>query len=66
MLADVSLAFAANFAGTFKVCLNSIEAQERRFMDALTHVVGYVRYGGGLVMTDAPGNAVLHFVERSE
>lgn len=66
MLADGSLAFAANFAGTMMACPDPIEARERRFLEALTLVVGYVRYGAGLVMTDAQRNAVLHFVERPE
>jgi putative lipoprotein len=65
-LAEGSLAFAANFAGTMMACPDPIEVQERRFLDALAQVADHVRYGAGLVMTDAQGNAVLHFVERPE
>lgn len=64
--ADGSLAFSANFAGTLMACPEPVEVQERRFLDALTQVAGYVRYGAGMVMTDARGNAILHFVERPE
>jgi hypothetical protein len=43
-----------------------MEKQERRFLDALAQVIGNLRYVAGLVMTDARGNAILHFVERPE
>ena len=33
---------------------------------AIMQVSDYVRYGTGLVMTDADGRAVLHFVETFE
>lgn len=66
MLSDDAITFPANFAGTMMACPDSFEQQERRFLDALAQVVGYVRYGAGLVMADAQGNAVLHFVERPE
>jgi putative lipoprotein len=63
---DGKVAFPQNFAGTLMACPDETEALERSFLDALTRVSGYVRYGGGLVMTDPLGNAVLHFEERPE
>jgi GH24 family phage-related lysozyme (muramidase) len=53
------------------IILTSLESQsgcaaERRFLAAIMQVSDYVRYGTGLVMTDADGRAVLHFVETSE
>ena len=34
-------------------CPDEVEALERRFLAALMQVSDYVRYGAGLVMTDA-------------
>lgn len=65
-LADGEIAFPPEFAGTLMACPDPVEALELRFLEALTRVSGYVRYGAGLVMTDAGGNALLHFVERPE
>ena len=63
---DKALAFSANFAGTLMACPDDVETLERSFLRALSEVSGYVRYGAGLVMMDAKGNAILHFVERPE
>lgn len=60
------LAFPENMAGTIMACPDDVEAAERRFLAALMQVSDYVRYGAGLVMTDADGLAVLHFVETPE
>jgi putative lipoprotein len=60
------LAFPESLAGTMMACPDDIEARERRFLDALKRVSGYVRYGSGLVLTDAKGQAVLHFEETPE
>lgn len=60
------LAFPENTAGTIIACPDEIEALERRFLAAIMQVSAYVRYGAGLVMTDADGRAVLHFVETPE
>ncbi len=60
------LAFPENIAGTMMACPDEIEALERRFLAAIMQVSDYVRYGTGLIMTDADGRAVLHFVETSE
>lgn len=60
------LAFPENMAGTMMACPDAVEAQERRFLAALTRVSDYVRYGAGLVMMDADGRAVLHLVETPE
>lgn len=60
------LAFDQNMAGTLMACPGEIEQAERRFLSALGLVADYVRYGAGLVMTDARGRAVLHFIETPE
>lgn len=60
------LAFPENLAGTMMACPDEVELLERRFIAALRLVTGYVRYGAGLIMTDAQGNAILHFVETPE
>lgn len=60
------LAFPENMAWTMMDCPDEIEAQERRFLDALAQVSDYVRYGAGLVMEDFDGRAVLHFFETPE
>lgn len=60
------IAFPDNMAGTMMACPDEVQAQERRFLAALAHVSDYVRYGSGLVMMDAEGRAVLHFVETPE
>lgn len=59
-------AFPENIAGTMIACPDEVEGQERRFLAALAQVSDYVRYSSGLVMTDAEGRAVLHFVETPE
>lgn len=64
LLSDGALEFPENFAGTLMACPDDIEALERKFLRSLGEVSAYVRYGAGLVMTDAQGRAVLHFVER--
>jgi putative lipoprotein len=63
---DRDIHFPENFAGTLMACPEEVEALERRFLDAVRQVSHFVRYGGGLVMMDTDGNAVLHFVERPE
>lgn len=60
------LAFPENMAGTMMACPDAVEAVERRFLAALMQVSDYVRYGGGLVMLDAEGRAVMHFIETPE
>jgi putative lipoprotein len=60
------LAFPENMAGTMMACPDEIEALERRFLAALMLVSDYVRYGEGVVLMDAEGRAVLHFVETPE
>jgi putative lipoprotein len=60
------IGFPRNFAGTLMACPDEVEALERRYLEALSASAGYVRYGAGLVMTDARGNAVVHFVEQPE
>lgn len=66
VLSDGEITFPQNFAGTLMACPDEVETLERSFLAALARVAGYVRYGGGLVMTDAAGHALLHFVERPE
>jgi putative lipoprotein len=65
-LADGEIAFPENFAGTMMACPGEAEALERTLLETLRKVSGYVRYGTGLVMTDADGNGLLHFKERPE
>lgn len=65
-VSDNALTFSRNFAGTMMACPEPVDKLERSFLNALTQVTGYVRYGAGVVMTDAHGNAILHFVERPE
>lgn len=60
------IAFPENMAGTLMACPPEIEDAERGFIATLSRVSRYVRYGGGLVMTDAEGHALLHFVEKPE
>lgn len=60
------IAFPEALAGTLMACPEPVDALERQFLEALRQVSGYVRYGKGLVMTDAGGHALLHFVERPE
>jgi putative lipoprotein len=60
------IAFPQDFAGTLMACPSEVEALERRFLDALRGVSRYVRYGTGLVLTDADGRALLHFAQRPE
>jgi putative lipoprotein len=60
------VAFPETFAGTLMACPPGIEASERRLLEALRRVTGYVRYGGGLVMTDAQRAAVLHLEARPD
>lgn len=60
------IAFPESIAGTLMACPDDVEAQERNFIDALRRVASYVRYGAGLVMIDAGGNALLHFEISSE
>jgi putative lipoprotein len=60
------IAFPDNFAGTLMACPPDVEELERGFLAALRGVVGYVRYGTGLVLTDGEGRALLHLVERPE
>ena len=43
-----------------------VEAMERRILAVLRQVADFVRYGCVLVVTDANGRAVLHFVETPE
>lgn len=66
LLADGSIAFPQNFAGTLKACPDHIEALERRMLDALLRASGYVRYGAGLVLMDVAGRPLVHFEERPE
>lgn len=66
MVTGVQIAFPDNLAGTLMACPPEEEELERRFLVALRGVAGYVRYGAGLVLTDAEGRALLHFVERPE
>lgn len=63
---DGALAFHGDFAGTLMACPDPLEDLERRFLNALRQVAGYVRYGAGLLLTDAQGNAVMHLVQRPE
>lgn len=62
----LGLALPETLAGTMMACPDETEAQERRFLAALAQVADYVRYGAGLVMIDAQGRAVLHFIETPE
>lgn len=66
VLSDGAIAFPENFAGTLMACPGEAEALERSFLQAVRQVSRFVRYGGGLVMTDEAGNALLHFEERPE
>jgi putative lipoprotein len=65
-LSDAEIAFPEGFAGTLMACAEETEALERRFLEALRGVSRYARYGDGLVMTDARGQELLHFVARGE
>ena len=65
-MSDGEFTMLGDLAGTMMACPDAVENEERRFLSALTRVTGYVRYGGGLVMTDAQGSAVLHLIERPE
>lgn len=66
VLSDDSLVFPETFAGTLMACPDEIEARERGFIAALQQVSGYLRYGAGLVLTDAAGTAVMHFKATPE
>ncbi|MBT8146147.1 MAG: YbaY family lipoprotein [Gammaproteobacteria bacterium] len=66
ILTESEINFPENFAGTLMTCPGQAEALERTYLDALRLVSRYLRYGGGLIMTDASGNALLHFEERPE
>ncbi len=66
VFSDGEITVPENFAGTLMACPDEVEALERSFLDALVQASRYVRYGAGLVMTDASGNALLHFVEQPE
>lgn len=61
-----SISFPPEFAGTLMACPEAVEAQERTFFDALRRVTNHVRYGAGLVLTDAGGNALMHFEQAPE
>lgn len=65
-LSGDEIAFPENFAGTLMACPTDVEALERRFLAALRDVSRFVRYGAGLILTDADGRALLHFVHRPE
>jgi putative lipoprotein len=60
------LIFPEDFAGTMMACPDPVEAMERQILAALRQVADFVRYGSGLVMMDANGRAVLHFVATPE
>jgi len=66
LLSGRGLAFPGDFPGTMMACPDEVEVLERRFLSALRLVSDFVRYGAGLVMTDAQGRAVLHFVQTPE
>ncbi len=55
------ISFPPAFAGTLMACPEPAEAKERVFLDALRRVARHVRYGAGMVLTDAHGNALMHF-----
>lgn len=63
---DGVLVFPEQFAGTLMACAPDAEARERALLDALRQVTGFLRYGAGLVLTDAQGHAVMHLVPRPE
>lgn len=60
-LAGTDIAFPPDFAGTLMACPDAVEVRERQLVAALKRVAHLVRYGAGLVLTDAAGNALLHF-----
>jgi putative lipoprotein len=60
------LMFSEDFAATSMACPDEVEMLERRFLSGLRQVVDYLRYGAGLIMTNAKGHAVLYFVETPE
>jgi putative lipoprotein len=66
MVSGGEIAFPETLAGTLMACPPEVEELERGFLEALRGVTGYVRYGAGLVLIDAGGRALLHFVERPE
>jgi putative lipoprotein len=66
MLSDRDIVFPENLAGTLMACPTEVERLERAFLDALSGVSGFVRYGMGLVLTGVDGRALLHFVQRPE
>ena len=65
-LSDPEIAFPDDFAGTLMACPEEVEALERRFLEALRGVSRYVRFGDGLVMTDADGQELRHFVAHPD
>lgn len=60
------ISFPENFAGTLMACQDEVEAQERSFLEALSRVSAYVRYGAGLILMDDDGMALMHFEARPE
>lgn len=65
-IAGREITFPPDFAGTMMACPDGVEAQERRFLDALRRVTQHVRYGAGLVLMDAGGTALMHFEPAPE
>lgn len=60
-LVDKDISFPSDFAGTLMACPDDVEALERKFLAALRGVDHHVRYGKGLILTDANGDALMHF-----
>ncbi|MCE8545428.1 YbaY family lipoprotein [Ruegeria pomeroyi] len=54
--------FPDNIGMTMMACSQEAEALDRRFLEALTQVTGYVLEGDALSLNDAAGNSVLGFV----
>jgi putative lipoprotein len=61
-MTGTALSFPADFAGTLMACPEAVETRERQFLDALRRTAQAVRYGVGLVLTDASGTALMHLV----
>lgn len=66
MITESEITFPANFAGTMMACPGEAETLERQVLEILQRVSRFVRYGSGLVLTDADGAALLHLRERPE
>lgn len=58
------ISFPDNMGMTMMACSQEAEALDRRFVEALTQVTGYVLEADALSLTDASGSTVLRFISQ--